>query len=61
MRLPSPKKQIRVGILVATLHNSFFLEYFSIFLEKLLAKWEHFRYNGSAWSKAMTFITPHTR
>jgi len=37
------------------------LEYFLIFLEKLLAKCFFFHYNGSAWDFSRDIITPHTR
>lgn len=54
LRLPGPPEQKWVSFLE-------FWEYFSIILEKILAKWFLFRYNGSAWSETMTIITPHTR
>ena len=37
------------------------VENFCIFLKIILAKWETFRYNISAWVCAHDIITPHTR
>jgi hypothetical protein len=33
---------------------------FPIFLKKILAKWEHFYYNGSAWAKRLMTSIHHT-
>jgi len=35
-------------------------ENFPIFLKKVLAKWEYFYYNGSAWAKRPMTLLHHT-